>query len=108
MSGRYYPLSDVHSLVTYAEKMIKNSIYGSFAIKLQNIEQLLPGPEFDEIDTKIKATGVMLSRAKMSHNKIAVRDIEKTLSALFQERKSFEFWDKLTKDYDKRSVRITW
>ena len=44
----------------------------------------------------------------MSHNKIAVRDIEKTLSALFQERKSFEFWDKLTKDYDKRSVRITW
>ena len=105
MSGQFRELSNA---ITYAEKMIKNSIYGSFGIKLQNIEQLPPNPVFDEIDIKIKSTGVMLSRAKMSGNKIAVRDIEKALSALFQERKSIEFWDNLTKDYDKREVRITW
>ena len=59
----------------------------------------IPNPAFNEIDKKIKATGVKLNRAKMSKNKIAVKDITKTLDGLLAERKKIECWSILADDY---------
>ncbi len=86
----YYP-----GMVTFT-----SSAFSSSAVYRGNYHwDTIPNPAFKEIDKKIKATGVSLNRAKMSKNKIAVKDITKTLDGLLSERKKMECWSILADDY---------